>query len=68
MRESDYSFQMDRSDFIHLNIDAAQSGVGGINSWGSIPLKPYRLRDVHVEYSYRLEPLAGKRSLFRWFK
>ncbi|QHI70341.1 glycoside hydrolase family 2 TIM barrel-domain containing protein [Tichowtungia aerotolerans] len=68
MRQSDYSFQMERSDLIHLNIDAAQSGVGGINSWGSVPLKPYRLFDDHCEYSYRLKPVAGKRSRFNLFK
>lgn len=68
MRDSDYSFQMERSGFIHLNIDAAQSGVGGINSWGSVPLKPYRLRDEVYQYSYRLSPLGGKRSLFSLFK
>jgi beta-galactosidase len=62
MRESKYSFQMERSGRIHLNIDAAQSGVGGITSWGAVPLKPYRLFADHVEYSYRLKPLAGKRS------
>jgi beta-galactosidase len=68
MRDSDYSFQMDRSDFIHLNIDAAQSGVGGINSWGSVPLEPYRLFADRYEYSYRLQPLAGKRAWFNRFK
>ncbi len=68
MRESDYSFQMERSDFIHLNIDAAQSGVGGITSWGAVPLKPYRLFADRMEYRYRLSPLAGGRSLPGWFK
>ena len=54
MRKSEYSFQMERSDNIFLNIDGAQCGVGGINSWGSIPLKPYRLTDKKYSFSYRI--------------
>lgn len=30
-------------DYVNLLIDGAQNGVGGIDSWGSIPLPPYRL-------------------------
>jgi beta-galactosidase len=59
MRKSDYSFQMERSDDIFLNIDTAQSGVGGINSWGQKPLHKYRLFEKTYRYSYRLLPLAG---------
>ncbi len=58
MRESDYSFQMQRSDHIFLNIDAAQSGVGGINSWAAPPLKKHRLNKDKYTYAYRLIPLS----------
>ena len=59
MRESDYSFQMERSDDIFLNIDAAQSGVGGINSWYATPLEKHRLNETAYHYAYRLIPLSG---------
>ena len=59
MRESDYSFQMERSDNIFLNIDAAQSGVGGINSWGAMPLEKHRLNQAVYAYAYRLLPMFG---------
>mgnify|MGYP001602076231 CR=1 FL=1 len=58
MRDSKYSFQMERSKNIILNIDAAQSGVGGINSWRATPLEPYRLTEQKYQYSYRLIPIV----------
>ncbi|VGO19762.1 glycoside hydrolase family 2 TIM barrel-domain containing protein [Pontiella sulfatireligans] len=72
MRESDYSFQMERTEDIYLNIDAGQSGVGGINSWGASPLEKHRLNKASYVYSYRLLPFEGnvektlaKRSVFQ---
>ncbi len=59
MRESDYSFQMERSEDIFLNIDAGQSGVGGINSWRALPLEKHRLNEKVYRYAYRLKPLIG---------
>ena len=59
MRDSDYSFQMERSGNIFLNIDAAQRGVGGINSWKALPLEKYRLNATSYRYAYRLIPLSG---------
>jgi beta-galactosidase len=58
IRDADYSFQMQRSEHIYLYIDAAQSGVGGINSWAAPPQKQHRLFDEHYAYSYRLIPLG----------
>ncbi|VGO16346.1 Beta-galactosidase [Pontiella desulfatans] len=59
MRDSKYSFQMERSDGIFLNIDAVQSGVGGIDSWRTPPMQHYRLRDKTCRYTFRMLPLAG---------
>ncbi len=60
MRESDYSFQMKRADGIFLSIDALQSGIGGVISWGSTPLTKYRLFEKRYHYTYRLIPLSGR--------
>ena len=54
MRDSEYSFQMERSENIFLNIDGAQCGVGGINSWGSRPLQKYRLEEKKYSFAYRM--------------
>ncbi|MCF7863384.1 MAG: DUF4981 domain-containing protein, partial [Kiritimatiellales bacterium] len=59
MYDSQYSFQMERSNDIFLNIDAAQSGVGGINSWNATPLEPYRLNAKTYRYTYRMRPVSG---------
>lgn len=59
MRTSDYSFQMERSEHIHLSVDVAQSGVGGINSWMAPPLEKHRLNKKQYRYAYRLIPFGG---------
>ena len=59
MRNAPYSFQMERAKSIYLHVDAAQSGVGGINSWKTPPLEKHRLNDDVYNYSYRLLPLRG---------
>jgi beta-galactosidase len=39
-------------DFATIHIDHAQMGVGGINSWGAVPLPQHMLPPTR-EYSYR---------------
>lgn len=39
---------------VYLNIDLAQRGVGGDNSWGALPHDQYRLLDKKYSYSYVL--------------
>jgi beta-galactosidase len=48
-------------DFITLNIDHAQMGVGGDDSWSmqARPHEEYRLKPGTYQYSYRLTPVAG---------
>ena len=41
---SAYSFEMNRSEDIFLNIDHRQLGVGGNNSWGKTALNRYQLK------------------------
>ena len=40
-----------------LNIDLEQTGVGGINSWSTWPLKQYRLDYHDYNYSFTITPL-----------
>lgn len=46
-------------DYINLCIDKAQMGVGGVNSWGALPLKEYRLPYKDYEFSFLLLPLES---------
>ena len=41
-------------DYINLCIDKVQMGVGGVNSWGALPLKDYRLPYQDYEFSFLL--------------
>jgi beta-galactosidase len=59
MQNSDYSFQMERSDHIVLHLDAGHSGVGGIDSWKSPPLDEHCLNEQIYAYAYRLIPISG---------
>ncbi|MBO5751002.1 MAG: hypothetical protein J6R80_01195, partial [Kiritimatiellae bacterium] len=40
-----------------VNIDAAQMGVGGDNSWGARPLKPYMLGEGVYKLSFTIKGL-----------
>jgi beta-galactosidase len=46
-------------DFITLNIDYKQMGVGGDNSWGALPHSQYRLAPQPYTYRFRLFPIAS---------
>ncbi|HET8855755.1 MAG TPA: glycoside hydrolase family 2 TIM barrel-domain containing protein [Salinimicrobium sp.] len=39
-------------DFVSLQVDLAQRGLGGDNSWGALPHDQYRLLDDKYSYSY----------------
>ncbi len=45
------------NDFIDLNIDYRQTGVGGNDSWGARPLPEYTLKSGKYSYSYRIRPI-----------
>ena len=45
-------------DLVNLNIDLAQMGVGGDDSWGAEIHPQYRLTAMKYEYSFRMRPLV----------
>jgi beta-galactosidase len=53
-----YSWQLPAPGDTFLNIDMAQLGVGGDNSWGAICHPEYVLDGKLYRYSYYIEPLA----------
>jgi beta-galactosidase len=46
-------------DLTSLNLDLAQMGVGGNNSWGAETLREYRLLGSAYSYRVRLRPFRG---------
>ncbi|MBT3193297.1 MAG: DUF4981 domain-containing protein [Verrucomicrobia bacterium] len=65
INDAKYAFQMERSKSIHLNIDHLQMGVGGNNSWGATPMRPYLLANQDMRYHFRMVPIDGKESIRR---
>jgi len=57
---ADYSFQMAPDKQVYLNIDRAQMGVGGFNSWSYIafPAEEYRVENRRQEFQYRISPFS----------
>ncbi|MBW6459310.1 MAG: DUF4981 domain-containing protein [Bacteroidales bacterium] len=52
-----HTIDLTANDFIDINIDYRQSGVGGNNSWGARPLQPYTLYSGKYSFSYRIRPI-----------
>jgi beta-galactosidase len=52
-----YSFELERSPNVIVNLDHAQLGVGGNDSWGSIALKPYQIKKQKYSYSFIISPI-----------
>lgn len=42
---------------VFVNIDGFQQGLGGINSWGRLPLEQYRLPYQSYKFSYWMVPI-----------
>ena len=63
INDARYSFQMQRSDVIHLNIDHLQMGVGGNNSWGASAMGPYLLKNESMHYHFRMVPVDAHLDL-----
>ena len=51
-----HSYQVPLSKFTELCIDGVQQGVGGTNSWGAWPLKPYLVPYQNRDFSFILTP------------
>jgi beta-galactosidase len=40
-----------------VNFELMQMGVGGINSWGTLPLEPYRIHAAEREFHFVIRPV-----------
>lgn len=41
----------------YVNFDMKEMGVGGINSWGTWPLEPYRVHPAEYDFNFVLRPV-----------
>jgi beta-galactosidase len=58
--QANHSFELTRLDETVLNLDLAQRGLGGDESWGALPHAPYRLEGGEYRYSFRLRPFDAR--------
>lgn len=43
--------------FVNLCIDSEMMGVGGINSWGALPLEQYRMKYKNRSFNFMISPI-----------
>jgi len=55
-----HSPEVKQVDYTNLCIDKAQMGLGCVNSWGALPLEPYRLHYGDYEFSFIMKPIMHK--------
>ena len=56
-KDQRHSFNLKKSRFTNLFLDAEHSGVAGENSWGAWPLEKYRLHYGDKSFTFALIPL-----------
>lgn len=59
LQNAKHSYQMTRRDFVTLNLDFQQMGVGGDNSWGARPHDEFQLKPQPYSYRFRLRPFLA---------
>jgi beta-galactosidase len=57
-RGTRHTIDLVKRDFVTLNLDLKQRGVGGDDSWGAKPHSQYCLPGMSYSYAFRLSPLA----------
>ncbi|MEN8193227.1 MAG: glycoside hydrolase family 2 TIM barrel-domain containing protein [Bacteroidota bacterium] len=62
-RGDKHAYELKRNDFISVNIDYKQTGVGGDNSWGARTHNKYTLIPQVYSYSYVIVPVTNDEKL-----
>ncbi|PRY04303.1 beta-galactosidase [Pontibacter ummariensis] len=52
-----HSGELEKRDRIYMHLDLQQTGMQGMDSWGSQPLERYRIPYKNHQYSYWIKPL-----------
>jgi beta-galactosidase len=59
IEQAKHLYEMTRRDFVTLNIDFQQAGVGGDDSWGARPHPQYTLTPQPYSYAFKLRSIQG---------
>jgi beta-galactosidase len=57
-KQQKHSGELEPDNNVHLDIDLQQMGLGGINSWGELPLEKYRMPFKDYTYRYIIIPVG----------
>ena len=60
LRGSKHTIDLKKNNFISVNLDFKQMGLGGDNSWGAWPHPQYRLPAKEYSYEFKLSPIRSK--------
>lgn len=56
-KHNSHAGELKERDLTILSIDLQQTGVGGINSWGTWPLEKYQLKYKDYSYTFIIKPI-----------
>ncbi len=56
-KQQRHTVDIQKRDLVNVNIDKVQMGVGGIDSWQSMPLPKYRIKPKDMSFSYYISPV-----------
>ncbi len=55
-----HTIDIKKRDFVNINIDYKQMGVGGDNSWGAMPHKAYQIQPKNLSLVYRISKIEDE--------
>lgn len=55
-----HSGELSPRELTNIHIDAAQSGLGCIDSWGALPIEKYRLPYGNYDFDFVISPIVRK--------
>ena len=58
LESAEHNWMLPKRDFITLNIDLGQAGVGGDDSWHARELPQFRLSDNRYTFEYLITPIG----------
>lgn len=59
-KQQRHTTDIKKRDFVNINIDRQQMGVGGDNSWGAMPHKEYRIQSKEMSYRYTISKFSNE--------
>ena len=57
-KQQRHTTDIQKRDLVNVNIDQVQMGLGGLNSWYSMPLPKYRVKPEDRSFTYVISPIA----------